>query len=308
MAQENGRDFRKELPEVCRLGNMAVPRGLVYDPAAADTIIVGEKSGASDLSLDDFVSAARSIFVFGSYPQITIDPEGRNPESKWHCVRITRGIENSHFSQVLFESDYLLKKISLGLVKIKIPGFKTQYQLMIEKKKKKLVYSRFWFKPVCAEILVSKSEILIESYPVCVLTEPLHGGVRDESAVEFAESFTKRFDEFAGVMPVFGDLRNALRWVGIVSLISSLDFSPDLKFWLSDYEIKRVQIPERVKGLSNIYADLGFVLKVYGGVDSNCPDLKQKDAAMLAELARAVINSRPSVNSLTWEFLPVWQE
>jgi len=302
---EQGKDFRKDFPEVYRLGYMAKPAGLIFDPASGDTIVIGEKSKSPNLFLDDFVSALRSLCIYGAYPQLTIDPEGETPEAEWHQVKMTKGIEDSHFGQVFFESDYLLKKISLSLVKIKVPRFKTQYQLMIEKRREDTVYSRFWFKPSSVDVLISENAVFINSYPVRVLSETLYPvRAKDEIAAKFSRSFSQRFDEFAGYLPVFEDLRNLMRWVGIAGSISSLDFAPDLKFWLTDYQVEKVKIPRRVKGLNNIYGDLDSVLSICGGVDSSFLNLrlKAKDTAALADLAKLVIGSRPRAEALSWEF------
>lgn len=279
--------------------------GLIFDPASGDTIIIGEKAYAANLFLDDFVSALRSLCLYAGFPQLTIDPETGTPDAEWHQVRMTRGIENSHFGQVFFESDYLLKKISLNLVKIKVPRFKTQYHLVIEKRKEGTIYSRFWFKPCSVDILASKNAAFINRYPVRVLCETLYpANFKDEAAVKFAQSFSDRFDEFAKYYSVFEDLRNLMRWVGIAASVSYMDSSVDLKFWLLEYEIKKVQVPQRVKALDNIYGDLDSIIKVYGGIDSAFLNLrlKAKDTAALAGLSALVINSRPSADSLTWEF------
>jgi len=92
--------------------------------------------------------------------------------------------------------------------------------------------------------------------------------------------------------------------VGIAGSISSLDFAPDLKFWLTDYQVEKVEIPKRIKGLNNIYGDLDSILSICGGVDSSFLNfrLKVKDATALTDLTKLVINSRPCAEALTWEF------
>jgi len=305
LAKERGRDFRKDFPEVYRLGYMEKPAGLIFDPASGDTIVIGEKSKNPNLFLDDFVSALRSLYIYGVYPQLTIDPEGETPEAEWHRVKMTKGIEESHFGRVFFESDYLLKKISLNLVKIKVPKFKTQYHLMIEKRREDKVFSRFWFRPSSVDVLISENAVFINSYPVRVLSQTLYPvNSRDEIAARFSQSFSQRFDEFAEYLPVFEDLRNLMRWVGIAGSLSSMDFAPDLKFWLTDYQIEKVEIPRRVRGLNNIYGDLDSVLSICGGVDSSFLNLrlKAKDITALSELSGLVIKSRPCAEALTWEF------
>lgn len=304
-AQEQGQDFHKACPEVCHLGYMTKPIGLVFEPVSADTIIIGERNNAGRLMLDDFVSALRALRLYGKYPAITIDPEGGNPQAKWHIVNMAGGIEHSRFGRVFFESDYLLKKIALNLAQIRLPRFKTQYRLMIEKRKKGAVFSRFWFNPRAVDISVSENAVLINRYPLEVSSEtlsPKH--IQDDAAIEFARSFSQRFDEFAEEMPVFEDLRNLQRWVGIAHSIKHMDFSPDLNFWLRDYGIQKVQIPGKVRALSNVYGDLDSVIRVSGGVESIFLDLRLKagDAAALSDLADLVINSRPSQDALTWDF------
>ena len=304
-ARELGGDLRKGLSEVYRLGYMSKPVGLIFDPVSGDTIVIGEKSKNPNLFLDDFVCALRSLYIYGAYPQLTIDPEEDTPEAEWHRVKMTKGIEESHFGQVFFESDYLLKRISLNLIKIRVPKFKTQYHLMIEKRREDKVFSRFWFKPSSVDLLVSDNAVFINDYPIRVLSETLYpADTKDEVAFRFSQSFSKRFEEFAANYSVFDDLQNLMRWVGIAGTISSLGLIPEFKFWLTDYEVEKVKIPQRVKGLNNIYGDLDSILSISGGVDSSFLNLrlKSKDATALKDLAGLVINARPSSGALAWEF------
>ena len=304
-AEEGGRDFRESSPEVYRFGYMAKPVGLIFDSHSGDTIIIGEKTKTPKLFLDDFICALRSLYLYGAYPQLTIDPSGNTPESKWHQVKMTKAIESTRFGRVLFEGDYLLKKISLNLVKIKPPKFKTYYHLFVEERQEDTVYSRFWFKPSGVDVLVSKNIVFINKFPVQVFSETLYPKhLKDKAAIEFSQAFSRRFDEFAKYCPVLEDLENLLRWVCITGSVSHMENAPDFKFWLSDYRIKKAEIPERVKGLNNIYGDLDSVLRVSGGVDSTFLNLrlKAKDVAAPDDLVNLVVNSRPSYGTLTWEF------
>lgn len=295
-----GKEFRKVFPEVYCLGYMSKPVGLVFDPVSGDTILIGEKGNVSNLFLDDFVCALRPRYRDGEYHWLTIDPDENNPEAKWHHVTMTEGIKDTHFGKVLFESDYLLKKISLNLVKINIPRFKTQYHLMAEERKKdSFIYSRFWFHPSSVEILASKNTLFIYKYPIKVSSDTLYA-----PCVRFAQSFTSRFDEFAKKMPIFEDLRNVERWAGIASSISAINYYPDLDFWRKEYKVEGVPTPEKVKALSNFYGDLNSFLKCAGGVDTTILNLrlKAKDSTALSDLANLVIKSRPSEDALFWDF------
>lgn len=301
-AQEAGKEFRKVFPDVYRLGYMSKPVGLVFDPVNGDTILIGEKGNVSNLFLDDFVCALNPRYRDGEYHWLTIDPDENNPDAKWHHVTMTEGIKNTNFGKVLFESDYLLKKISLNLVKTNISKFKTQYHLMAEEKKKNsFIYSRFWFHPSAVEILASKNALLIYKYPIKVSSDALYA-----PCVRFAQSFTSRFDEFAKKMPIFEDLRNMERWAGIASSISAMNYSPDLDFWRKEYKVKVEEdwTPEKVKALSNFYGDLNSFLKCAGGVDTAILNLrlKAKDSTALSDLANLVINTRPSEDALFWGF------
>lgn len=298
--QEEGKEYRKIFPEVYRLGYMSKPVGLVFDPVSGDIILIGEKGNTSNLFLDDFVCALRPRYNYDEYPWLTIDPEENSVEAKWHQVKMSEEIKDTHFGRVFFESDYLLKKISLNLIKLKIPRFKTQYHFMIEERKKGgFIYSRFWFHPSPVEILASKNVLFINKYPIKVSSDSLY-----TPCVRFAESFTSRFDEFAEKMPIFEDLQNVQRWVGIASSISAMKCSPDLDFWREDYKIEEIQTPGKVKALSNFYGDLNSLLKCAGGIDTTILNLrlKAKDSTALSVLANLVINSRPSEDALFWSF------
>ena len=111
--------------------------GAVYDAENGRLVFLGRSLSASDrplLSLDDFVKALRVIYG-GEAPAVSIDPLASN--LKIMKVSYFGSIEDSHMGVVLFESDRLLKTLSMGkdnqtlrATKSNVPGYQSEIDLV----------------------------------------------------------------------------------------------------------------------------------------------------------------------------------
>lgn len=96
-------------------------KGAVYDPLKGELVFVGQGVVPinEQIDLDDLVVALRSIYINHSSPGVTFDnlhPDIPLPQNQW-AVRYFGNTEGTRFGQVLFDSDYLLKELTLGVTK-----------------------------------------------------------------------------------------------------------------------------------------------------------------------------------------------
>ncbi|MGB2862116.1 MAG: DUF6531 domain-containing protein, partial [Sedimentisphaerales bacterium] len=149
----------------------------------------------------------------------------------------------THFGWVMFEADRLSKCLALGKDNVtledivcNVPGYKS----LVQRRREAVVFTegessiRFWFQPETIKVVPSpdgKSMMFAEA-GIELLTESkyLSGGQDsgDPDAEAFAAHFNEHFDEFATEFPVFEDLRQLAKIVGIVKWIVENNIPIDL--------------------------------------------------------------------------------
>jgi len=133
----DGSDWRKKQPEVFYLGGITKICGLVYDRKSNDLILVGQQDPKRPiLTLDDFVVALRSRFLYNEWPVVSIDPTPETKKTKMQRVRYEGGVENTAFGLDMFDADLRLKKIALGLLESGVIGVKSAFEMELENIKK----------------------------------------------------------------------------------------------------------------------------------------------------------------------------
>ena len=218
-----GKDFRKAHPEVFTLGGITKIRGLVYDRKNEDVILVGKRDpDRSILTLDDFVVALRARFIHGKWPLVSIDPTPETKKTDMQMVRFEGGIEDTQFGEDLFDADYRLKKIGMGLLPSGVAGLATYWDLGMERAKERSgsshkIGSRFWFYPVLPSVSVREDVVAIRGLKVGVFTEVLSAEIdgkeiedlstfQDRAGDRFAKGVSEEFENLATVHPSFSRL------------------------------------------------------------------------------------------------------
>ena len=122
-------------------------------------------------------------------------------------VRFFGGIEGTHFGQVCYEADWLMKKIAFGLEKVPVKELKTYYDLIVEQRRNAIdqqfhVLSRFWFYPIVNRVNVLSDMVLLEKFQMGVFTEVLHAEVDGKPVANIrkfehypSEEFSRTFSE-----------------------------------------------------------------------------------------------------------------
>lgn len=82
-------------------------------------------------------------------------------------MRFFGGIENTHFGQVCYEADWLMKRISFALEQVPVQGLETYYDLAVKQVRQAsntstLISSRFWFYSIVSRVNVVGDVVLLE--------------------------------------------------------------------------------------------------------------------------------------------------
>lgn len=77
------------------------------------------------LTLDDLMVTLRARFRYKQWPSVSIDPTPDTKKTQMQHVRFEGGIEETAFGQAMFDADYRLKQMGMGLVEPGIAGLRT---------------------------------------------------------------------------------------------------------------------------------------------------------------------------------------
>jgi tetratricopeptide (TPR) repeat protein len=319
-------------PEVAYLGGMTSVRGLVVDPDTGDAIVVGQyQPGRQRLTLDDLVVALRARFVHAEWPVVSIDPpawlreqEGGRTGTVYHQVRFEGGVGATGFGYTLFDADYLLKKISLGQEPAGVAGVRSDWELWLEESRSDRrgsvqISSRAWFFPILAATPTRKNVAAYRGLEVGVFSEVMAAKIDGQPVTDlttlqghtgerFAEMVREHYQALAAQHPSFRRMEQLNELVALSRAIEVMEERPDLAWWLEQYPVSRVAIPERVEELSRSQQirtgnrSYSRLITSSGGVELRAMALRLQ-AGDVSALADAVLAARPAADALTWVFL-----
>jgi len=294
--------------------------GFVYDTATADLILVGSyEEGRAPLTLDDLVVALRARFRYNQWPLVSIDPTLETQKTQMQHVRFEGGVHETAFGQTMFDADYRLKQMGMGLVEPGIAGLKTYWDRSVEEMEawigagQREVNSRFWFYPINPHVVVREGVCVVRGLKVGVFTEVLGAkidgkpvedlkGFKLEVADAFAKDVSDRFDELCRAQPSFNRLRGLQELVAVSKALEELGERPELSWWLERYPLEKVGTPKEVKVLRRRYESNRGWFEVSGGVHLTALAMRL-NAGDVRALRDAVLNRRPSPDALTWRFI-----
>jgi len=311
-----GLDWQKKEPEVFNLAQINHIDGFVYDKESGDLILVGQnEEGRAPLTLDDLVVALRARFRNHEWPLVSIDPTKDTKKTKMQKVRFEGGIRETAFGQSLFDADYQLEQMAMGLVEPGIPGLKTVWDRAIENLEKGArpgsINSRLWFYPINPHVVVREGVCVVRGLKVGVFTEVLSAeingeevkdlkGFKSEETEAFASDVSGHFDDLCRVQPSFNRLRGLQELVAVSKALEELDEKVNLLWWLQKYPLTNVKTPKEVKVLERRNDRYRF--EVSGGVCLTALAMRL-NAGDVRALRDAVIKVRPSLKELSWRFM-----
>jgi len=317
------KNYRVVHPEVYNLGGITAIHGLVHDRQKRDLILVGKYDpDRQPLTLDDFAVALRARFIYGKWPLLSIDPIEQTEATAMQTVRTEGGIEDTQFGADLFDADYRLKRIGMGLLPAAVPGLNTYWDLGEKRVKQRpevsyKIGSRFWFYPVLPNVSVREDVVAVQGLKVGVFTEALSAEIdgkkiedlstfQNAAGDRFATEVTENFDRLAKVHPSFSRVRGLDELVALAHALEQMEERPDLTFWLKDYPVKSVTTPKMVKVLKRLeqWPVAGGYQghEVSGGVQLMAIALRLK-AGDVTALKEAVLTARPKPDVLSWNFV-----
>jgi tetratricopeptide (TPR) repeat protein len=319
-AIKQGIDWRKKQPDLFYLSGITKPLAVVVDTSNNDWILIGERDQKSSvLTLDDWVAALRARFIHGERdPGVTIDPQC--PQGKEGCRDFTRqdvqffgGIEDTHFGQVCYEADWLMKRIALGLEKLPVAKLETYYQLSLGEHRRAggntaNVWSRFWFYPIVSRVNVIGDVVLLEKFQMGIFTEVLRAEVNGKAVADltnfehypsdgFSRSLTDNYDAVAETREVLETLRGLARLAALAKGLTQVDVKPRVDYFLTKYPREDTRTPKSAEVLTvkNEQTDFGGS----GGVELMALATRLKDGDTNA-LKGLVAGARPSQEVLGW--------
>lgn len=281
------------------LGGFSRVRGFVIRPDGK-VFLAGERGGASEqssLQVDDLVFATRAIYKEGRSPFISLDPD---PENFSHSQRVRVGdvdeqIRNSSFIRSMIEADYVMKKVSLGRLKPKLPGFNSWVSLVASQPGRSVM--RMWLEPAPSPLaeasiyrnIEGATAVFFES-DVLALGEgmlfrqdlPGQAGPKDAIVDRAATELTNAFDNLAEEYPEFKKLQGLFDLAKACQAMRNLQIkSPDLDR-LCTLVPGVVEIPKTYPGIGPDVTPNGRV--VSGGAVAK-PSFKTSAAVWTESLA-----------------------
>jgi Flp pilus assembly protein TadD/ribosomal protein S27AE len=270
-ATRAGEDFRKSQPDVFCLGGMTKPLAVVIDREGRDTILLGEANPDREaLTLDDWVAALRARFRYPEEdPGVTIDPrpcERCDPGSvlcnhtNQQDVRFFAGVSNTHFGQICFDADWLMKEFTFERKKPPVAGLEgylercgQEYQRI----RANHICARFWLEPVGMP-RVFPDVVMLEPIHIAVFTEVLHAEVdgkviADPSSYHFAphEAFadwlTSKYTDIARSCTELRTLLGLTELAALAKGLTRVDEVAFLDFFLTRYPNESVKTPSNVE-------------------------------------------------------------
>ena len=368
--------------EFLQLSGIKKVLGYVIDEKNSDIILYGKSDGNSPpLHLEDFVIALRNEWLlyarkegntyYYSSPGCTIDPAPRVLEElqqtsghisnnqdtakvqehleQWHnvCKQPQKvgvfGIPfDTHFSKVMVDADYYMKRLVDGSVSLDIHGFASLSDITLDIAKEDLTngrsisiplqtMNRFWFYPGENSYREDKGIILIERSQVRLLTEEefltkegkvAGSGSPNPLAKQFADEFTEKYAQIAKARPIYQELEGLFRFVSLAKTMKFKEALSEagigLEYLLYQFPIEHTRVDATLPGISNVkefqhrtdYSDGYSIAYLWlpscGGVTI---DIKHKmnnfvrdKANELEQLKRIILSARPSLASTAWNY------
>ena len=298
--------------------------GAAVDEETGQLLLAGESTDApGPITLDDITVALRAAFLEREEVGMTIDEDPNDKEGPRMFVKFFGGTKDTHFGQVMFECDRLMKSLGLGednLTKqplsARFPGFATHAALVrrYEPDDTHPSWSRFWINIATgrndAETILGVSAsghtIWIDRYRVFVDTEQMldagkgkrlvsSGGRQSESSRRFADLLNNHYDQLAEEYPAFGQLRELAKLVVIAEWIHETrqPIDSELLYLRSD---RRVRTPEDTPTLRTKLSWDAGVITMFGGV-SLAPKNTYVSTPHANDLGAAVADQRQALQA-----------
>jgi hypothetical protein len=335
--------------EVASLGRIGPLEGYFVAPAGeGDLVLFGRRSERPVLHLDDLITNLRNTTDGETYPSCSLDPTPESVQRLQNLLAnasftdgasaaarvceamgpqriVVDGVpRDSRHAHIMVETDYHMKKVSQGHVRL--PGVTSYLQLALSSAASGgSSMARFWFHidrnaPVFEE---DDDIVWLDNCPVVLLTEKQAAtdcGVLydvqedDPNATAFANAMSRQLPQLQKIVPAYAQLVSLYRLRAILLAIHFRGAFGTARLKTDDY-LRHYEpycdkpMPESLPPLANhLSSRSGHAAIVCGGVGMDMPVGEQSflktSGVLLSRLRREALRSRPSHNTLVWAFTP----
>jgi len=281
-----------QLPEELRHPG-SLRRIFAYAIAGEDLFIIGSPDGPGrPLDIDDLIVGLSAGWRDGSTPMCSLDPEDAHQMGGRQRAVILGIDRHTHFAAVMLDTDYEMKKITLGLRQVHIAGFTDLGSLMlpaVEALKDGRpadtslfnICARMWFVPVTpgtAEIRLSADgRLAVFNARVQVLTENMEvsgsalvgTGKTNPLTEQVSRGITTHYGEFEREVGLFGELHGLFDVMLLATLLRQQHADLPVLRQLCALEPLRTEVPDTYAGQSRVFEMQGLRMPLLaGGVQS----------------------------------------
>lgn len=256
--------------------------------------------------LRKFITALWAVYFSDEGPGISIDPIA--PGIDKHIVRYIGQVINSDLGRVMRESDYLMKKWSVGTERPDLlPNFRNPDDIAGQKGKMgQMAWSRFWFVPEDMRFRKAGDMLLFDGGRMTLKTEYLSAQMRkktDEANEQFASDFSNNYAAVAANYPIYQELFDYAKMVSLARYLKD-NGVPMLSYLLANKDLilteDSVGVVDALATKSNYFKNI----EIHGGVDlESVPSSKSyvldEDAVAALARARALYQDDTSINFRT---------
>jgi hypothetical protein len=184
-------------------------------------VVDGQNARLDPRTFRKFITALWAVHYGSQDPGISIDPIATGVDK--HMVRYIGKVINTDLGRVMREADYLMKKWAVGTSSPDIPGFENPDDIAAQTG---IMYvgamSRFWFVPENMKFRRAGDLLLFDGGRMVVKTEFMFNNDSmhaDPANERFAQFFTEHYDEIAGKYPVYKELFEYAKMVGLAKYL-----------------------------------------------------------------------------------------
>lgn len=191
---------------------------------------------------------------------------GRQPQK----VRVMGVPFDSNFAKVMVDADYYMKRLVNGSVALNIDGFESLSDLHVKMQRNSdngptRSMNRFWFSPGDVTYEDGDGFVVLKTCTVCLLTEEeflttqgtVSGmGRPDPLANQFAQSFTRKYDQIAAQRPIYKQLQALFAFAALARLMKDARadaVAPSaFAYLLKTHKIAATPVSRAVNGLTDV--------------------------------------------------------
>ncbi len=303
--------------------------GAVWDTESQCLVLLGDRNTTlPSLDVSDLAVALKCIYGYHGEPAFSLDPSDPKDPSGPNLDAVYYGpIEGTHFGQVMFEADWLMKNYSFGVMmddngnkkdfESNVPGYKDIFDLSFENDDGEgESYMRFWITCEDATAYQQDGAIYFNDIEMKVNTEKMFlkdkglassNGKQDENAEEWATHFSEHYDGFAEEQPAFAEVKELAKAIAVAKWLYGQGVDVDMD-WIDEcIADATMDTPTTVAALSHDesreYREtdergttiITQTIYLHGGVDMAVPLRSLGDKKGMGELVAAVKSSETPV-------------